>query len=440
MTRNVLTLLTLIATSILTGCAASLHELTRQNDSTGIVYNISQGGYVDSQDEYGKTPLMVAAENGNTGIARLLIDKGANLNARSNYGDTPLTWSAYKGHVDTVKLLVERGADSNIASNEGNSPLLLASMGGHIQVVRFLIEQGNDVNRANNVGNTPLMLAARDKRVDVVKLLIEHGASINSRNQFGDTALVFAGSTGSLDCARILIEHNADLTPRNNDGSSALDLARNGGHTATVNLLAAAEQGAIKPVQAKPTPKLAEELDALIAKKDMQGLRIFLDAHPQMLTAIEDNKLRLTYTGPAELRIIDIAGMAKNKKSDALIIAKINSAGGPYINFDNDEMAALNNMSISDDVIAAMITITTTHEKEQKRLAEEQRKKAAALPVQQVAHVQQPVAEENTPIECLKLVAAIKACDQSSGFLSMGCKAVARSQFVCPIPVEELLR
>ena len=43
--------------------------------------------------------------------------------------------------------------------------------------------------------------------------------------------------------------------------------------------------------------------------------------------------------------------------------------------------------------------------------------------------------EKNMPLECVKLAASLEACDQTNGFLSMGCKAMARSQFDCPIPL-----
>ena len=38
----------------------------------------------------GATPLYVAAQNGHTEIAQLLIDKGANVNQADNDGATPL--------------------------------------------------------------------------------------------------------------------------------------------------------------------------------------------------------------------------------------------------------------------------------------------------------------------------------------------------------------
>lgn len=182
--------------------------------------------------------------------------------------------------------------------------------------------------------------------------------------------------------------------------------------------------------QIEPTPQNADDIKTLIANNNMQGLRTYLDDHPEALSAIEDSRLRLRYTGPAKLRIMDIEQLVKNKKKDAIIIAKINSTSGAYKNFTDDEMAELQKMNISDEVVAAMITVTAEYDKEQKRLAEQRRVVQAVQQVQPIPVVAQ--AESNTPAECLKLIAALKACDQTGGFLQMGCKGLARSQFNCP--------
>lgn len=188
------------------------------------------------------------------------------------------------------------------------------------------------------------------------------------------------------------------------------------------------------------TVERTTELKALIDKNDLVGLRAYLDAHPEMLATIEDPQLRLRFTGPAELRVTDIVQLVKNKKKDALIIARINSTQAPYKQFTVDEMTQLTEMGISDEIVAAMIAVTTEYNKEQKRLAEQQQVQARqAAPAQQTAtqpvnaSVQEQPPEANSPTECLKLIAALKACDQSGGgFIGTACKSLARTQFNCP--------
>jgi ankyrin repeat protein len=60
-------------------------------------------------NEYGLTPLHVAASKGDTAAAEMLIDKGADVNAKDVIGSTPLTLATFNDHTDMAKLLIERG-------------------------------------------------------------------------------------------------------------------------------------------------------------------------------------------------------------------------------------------------------------------------------------------------------------------------------------------
>lgn len=63
------------------------------------------------KDSYSQTLLSWAAQNGNGGVLKLLLETGK-INA--NLKDTlfswmPLSWAAEKGHDGVVKLLLETG-------------------------------------------------------------------------------------------------------------------------------------------------------------------------------------------------------------------------------------------------------------------------------------------------------------------------------------------
>ena len=68
---------------------------------------------MDAPDGRGRTPVMLAAEDGNTPMVRLLLEAGANVNALDNLGYQSLHWAATNRQRDgsTVKLLLEHGAD-----------------------------------------------------------------------------------------------------------------------------------------------------------------------------------------------------------------------------------------------------------------------------------------------------------------------------------------
>ncbi len=68
---------------------------------------IKRGALVSAQDEYGKTPLHLAAEHNHLYAARLLIKSGSKVMPKDKSGKTPLD---YAESADMIKLLKESGA------------------------------------------------------------------------------------------------------------------------------------------------------------------------------------------------------------------------------------------------------------------------------------------------------------------------------------------
>ena len=48
---------------------------------------------------------------------KLLLEKGAELESKDEYGRTPLSWAAENGHEAVVKLLLEKGAELESKDN-----------------------------------------------------------------------------------------------------------------------------------------------------------------------------------------------------------------------------------------------------------------------------------------------------------------------------------
>lgn len=465
MTRITLLSLALLTALTFTGCT-SLYVVVEGDDMAKAKKMVESGTPVDRPYGGGYTPLMAASLNGNYEMAKYLIDRGANVNNKGGDGSTALIWAVRQGKLDVARLLLEKGANPDVDNFAGENPLITSATNGHVDLARMLVDKGADVNHKGKEGVTPVFAAVLNKNTELVKLFLEKGADPNVANEGGDTALhiaavkgltetvkvllakgakvnvaskinntplILASSRGHTDIALLLIAQGADLSARGQEGKTAREWAQIRNHPETVRALEGAANKEVVAVIAVPN----EELDALIAKNDPAALRAFLDAHPETLSCIKDEELRFRYTGPAEMRIIDIAQMAKDNSANSLIIAQINSAGGPYKKFTASDISALKKMKISDEVVTAMIDVTTTYNKERKILAEKKPVQEAPVVqvVQQAPPVQQPPAQQEAPNslpECIQLAAALKACDQAGGFLSVGCKAVARSQFNCP--------
>ncbi|GFX52347.1 ankyrin repeat domain-containing protein 17 [Trichonephila clavipes] len=149
------------------------------------------------------TPLMEAANAGNTDIVKLLIQHGADVNAQTSQ-EKKLKGAKVKNHQDMKSQQEMHGTIPGIVCPEGNTPLMFACAAGHEDIVRILLDAGARVEDHNENGHTPLMEAASAGHVEVAKLLVERGASINTHsNEFKESALTLAcykGSSGSVLC------------------------------------------------------------------------------------------------------------------------------------------------------------------------------------------------------------------------------------------------
>jgi ankyrin repeat protein len=69
---------------------------------------------------------------------KLLLEKGAEPNPKDDYGRTPLWWAAENGHEAVVKLLLERGAELNPKGGDSWTPPSRAAENGHEAVAKPL--------------------------------------------------------------------------------------------------------------------------------------------------------------------------------------------------------------------------------------------------------------------------------------------------------------
>jgi len=133
-----------------------------------------------------KTPLQISLENGDMGIAEILLKKGASLK-KSYDGNNPwddILLNAAKGdQVEICKLALKQGADINSRGLHSTTPLMLASMFGHSSTVKFLLNNGADINRyctdpynPSRSFRTALMWAKAEGKTEVINILTDSGA------------------------------------------------------------------------------------------------------------------------------------------------------------------------------------------------------------------------------------------------------------------------
>ncbi|PAA65786.1 hypothetical protein BOX15_Mlig002801g1, partial [Macrostomum lignano] len=110
-------------------------------------------------DDHRFSLLHWAAWDGQTGIADLLLSRGARVNATNMGDDTPLHIAASRGHHGLVSRLLKQRPAINAVNEHGNTPLHYACFFNHEETAVDLVNQGGLVSLENRYGQTPLDLA-----------------------------------------------------------------------------------------------------------------------------------------------------------------------------------------------------------------------------------------------------------------------------------------
>jgi ankyrin repeat protein len=106
--------------------------------------------------------LLFATQFNRTEIITLLLENGISINHEQK-GNTALHIAANKGDFGLVRFLVEHGA------NTANTSLHYASNSDKkLNIVEYLVRHGADVNLKNNTGHTPVAIAMLYKAYNIM--------------------------------------------------------------------------------------------------------------------------------------------------------------------------------------------------------------------------------------------------------------------------------
>jgi len=119
----------------------------------------------------GGTPLMIAADKGDTNTVNALLANGANVNGANVTGRNALMAAADGGRLEVVKLLLEKSAEINEVTREGKTALIFAAQKGQFKVVQALLEAGADKKVLDQSGKMAIDYALAGNFNDVVAIL-----------------------------------------------------------------------------------------------------------------------------------------------------------------------------------------------------------------------------------------------------------------------------
>lgn len=193
--------------------------------------------------------VLEAAAHGDAKVLKARISEGCSVNQRDEFGSTPLHLAAAGGHDSCVKILIRHGADPVVTDAAGKTPSQLASDAG----TRKLCERGvklrerelelcrkveaGDIEAlkaamgkkrfrpdmlAGDNQHSLLMLACKSGKPDMVKLLLKAKPDLKFRGPNGRSALHLAVDTNKGELVTLLLQAGADPMAKANNSATPL--------------------------------------------------------------------------------------------------------------------------------------------------------------------------------------------------------------------------
>ena len=230
---------------------------------------------LNSIDENGYTPLMLATSKGFEEVAHHIIQCGADINLKNGSSHTALDIASGGGYIAIVGTLLARGADTNTRDSKSRSPLHLASKYGHHLIVLLLLAKEANTQAKDSKHKTPLHLACSHGHDSIVKALLRHAPNLHTLDDMPDwiplekivqrkskgivelvlthfgfdsykifgralsESLIIASGNGQDEVVELLLDAGAKIDYQDRSGNTALQLAAFCSQFKTVFLLLA---------------------------------------------------------------------------------------------------------------------------------------------------------------------------------------------------------
>jgi ankyrin repeat protein len=182
----------------------------RNPDPEVFDYLLNQGADPSEGNDFGYTPLILAALNNHHHLIRRYLARGDDATVRDVDGETALSLALEKRHEESVAVLREFHAEEGeYSALDPEAAMLKAAEEGSIGSILNLRDAGVHINCCDSEGNSALMIAVRAGHQGVVRSLYHLGADINHLNLAGETALALAKASDSSDIVNTLQEFGA---------------------------------------------------------------------------------------------------------------------------------------------------------------------------------------------------------------------------------------
>lgn len=124
-------------------------------------------------------PLILAAKRGSNAKVKELIKSGEDINTKDDSGYTPLMLAVCDNYLMVVKTLIDAGADVNIKNNFKKTTLFYAATP---KIIDLLLDADADVNVQDRNGYTSIMSKIEYLDLETLKKFIKHGLNLDIKN------------------------------------------------------------------------------------------------------------------------------------------------------------------------------------------------------------------------------------------------------------------
>ena len=251
---------------------------------------------VDLADNWGQSPLHLAAFVASKPKLDLLLASGANLNRQANNGGTPLHYAVSRGFRVGIEALLKKGANPNLIAysrrqveiagrtedvmKSDGTPLHLAVSLGFFATAEALIDGGADVNVSTSSRTTPLHYAVNFRQPAIAKLLLDHNANVDPQTEDGVTPLSQAASRADLEMVKLLLNHHANPKIANSGQVTPMHRIMESSHAAdSTNIIALLLDAGADPNAADSigrTPLLSVNYEVSASPETLAAMNLLL--------------------------------------------------------------------------------------------------------------------------------------------------------------------
>lgn len=196
-------------------------SLIVKKDNPELIPFLIQYNLINQRKHNGDNLLHTAIKTNKQHMAAHLAEIGLLVNTKNNDGKTPTIVATELPDIVMLKILKRKHIDLNAPGSNGLRAIHNAAMLGNYNALNFLLEEGIFVDTTDAFGNTPLHYSCAHNKEKEMDLLLAYGADIKKRNLNGDDLFAIASNNEHYNLiSRFKDSPAIDINARDNNGKT----------------------------------------------------------------------------------------------------------------------------------------------------------------------------------------------------------------------------